>query len=248
MNLKFILILDLPIIKATRQEFVGLLEKHVLKKQKAFVVTANPEIVMNSLNDPDYSMRLRKADYITADGIGIVKAAKMLGEPLPERVSGFDIMIDLFQLSEKQNYSIYLLGATETVLQSTIKRVKKMYPDIHIAGHRNGYFEWEDSSVIKNIKDSEADLIFVALGCPLQEKWISQYIDQFDKGIFMGVGGAFDVLSGTVKRAPQKWINLNLEWFYRFIKQPTRWRRMLYLPHFASIVILRKMFKKNEKK
>lgn len=246
MNLKFILILGLPIVKATRKEFVGLLEKHIIMKQKAFVVTANPEIVMHSLNDPEYNERLKKADYITADGIGIVKAAKMLGEPLPERVSGFDIMIDLFQLSEKQKYSVYLLGATETVLQSTIKRVKKIYPDLHIAGHRNGYFDMEDTSVIEDIKNSGADLIFVAIGCPRQEKWISEYIDQADKGIFMGVGGAFDVLSGIVKRAPDKWIDLNLEWFYRFMKQPSRWRRMLYLPHFASIVVLRKIFKKNE--
>lgn len=247
MKLEFILILGFPFIKITRKKFVDLLESHIKTEEKAFVVTGNPEIVMQSLQDKDYENCIRKADYITADGIGIVKASNIRGNPLPERVSGYDIMLNLFTLSQKKNYKVFLLGATEPVLQATVDRARKLYPGINITGQRNGYFEWGDTTVVKDIKDADADMIFVALGCPLQEKWIAQNIHHFDKGVFMGIGGGFDVLAGKVKRAPEKWQKMNLEWFYRLVKQPSRWKRMKYLPHFAFVVLLGKFYKRDEK-
>lgn len=247
MKLEFILILGFPFIKITRRKFVDLLQSRIEAEKRTFVVTGNPEIVMQSLQDKDYENDIRKANYITADGIGIVKASKLRGNPLPERVSGYDIMLDLFSLSQKKNYKVFLLGATEPVLQATVERVRKLYPGINITGQRNGYFDWQDPSVVQDIKKADADMVFVALGCPLQEKWISQHIDSFDKGVFMGIGGGFDVLAGKVKRAPENWQKMNLEWFYRLVKQPSRWRRMKYLPQFAFIVILGKFYKRNEK-
>lgn len=245
MNLKFILILGLPFISTSRKEFLEILSGHINKQQKSFVVTANPEIVMHSIENDNYKENLDKADYIIADGIGIVKASELAGTPLPERVSGYDVMTDLFQLSQTKKHRVFLLGATQPILEETVDTVLRKYPGIQIAGYQNGYFKREnDAEVVQKIKDSDADMVFVALGCPLQENWIADHIDQFEKGIFMGVGGGFDVLSGNVKRAPDSWIKLNLEWFYRFIKQPSRWRRMLFLPKFAITIIYGKLFKK----
>ncbi|MEW9502280.1 WecB/TagA/CpsF family glycosyltransferase [Jeotgalibacillus marinus] len=245
MTLKFIPILEIPFIKTTRKQFVEMLQSHIDKQEKSFVVTANPEIVMHAHQSDEYKKCLHKANYITADGIGIVKAAKIIGNPLPERVCGYDIMIDLFHVSNKKNYSIYLLGASQRVLQDTVEVVKKKYPGINVAGHQNGFFDWKDPSVVQNIKKTQPDLVFVALGFPRQEQWISNHLDHFDKGIFIGVGGSFDVFSGNVNRAPEIWRKLNVEWFYRLVKQPSRWRRMLVLPKFAMVILSRKVLKKS---
>ncbi|WKA57842.1 WecB/TagA/CpsF family glycosyltransferase [Planococcus shenhongbingii] len=244
MTNKFVHILGVPFIDTTRKEFITRLQDRIEKREKTFVVTANPEIVMHSLQDPAYKQILGKADYITADGIGIVKAAAIVGEPLPERVSGYDMMLDLMEMANQKRQRIFFLGASETVLQETVRLVQEKYTGIHIAGHHNGFFDWTDPTLPQTIKNSEPDLVFIALGFPRQEQWIGQHIDGFDQGVFIGVGGSFDVFSGNVKRAPELWQKLNLEWFYRLVKQPSRWKRMLVLPKFALVVIRGKVFSK----
>ncbi|WP_372868873.1 WecB/TagA/CpsF family glycosyltransferase [Planomicrobium okeanokoites] len=244
MTPQFVKILDVPFINTTRAAFIQTLQNRIEKKEKTFVVTANPEIVMASLNDPVYKKTLEKADFITADGIGIVKAAQLVGQPLPERVSGFDMMLDLLQVANDKHYRIFFLGAADHVLQETLAKVKSDYPGIQIAGAQNGFFDWKDPVLPQMIKDSKPDLVFVALGFPRQENWIGGHIGQFDQGVFIGIGGSFDVFSGNVKRAPDAWVKLNLEWFYRLVKQPSRWRRMLVLPKFALTVIQKKALNK----
>ncbi|AQQ54246.1 WecB/TagA/CpsF family glycosyltransferase [Planococcus lenghuensis] len=241
---KTIDILGVPFLHTTRQAFIETLQRHVEQKSKTFVVTANPEIVMHSLQDEQYRGILQQADYITADGIGVVKAASIIGDPLPERVSGYDIMLDLLQVADRQRYSVYFLGAAEEVLQATVAKVREEYPNVKIAGHQNGFFDRQDPGVAEAIKESGADLVFVALGFPRQEQWIGKYLPLFDKGVFIGVGGSFDVFSGNVNRAPDVWIKLNLEWFYRLAKQPSRWKRMLVLPKFALVILRGKASRK----
>lgn len=244
MTSKFVHILGVPFVHTNQKDFIATLEERIDKQEKTFVVTANPEIVMHSLKDQPYKKLLAKATYITADGIGIVKAAAIIGEPLPERVSGYDVMLDLLESANKTHARVFFLGASEAVLQDTVKKAKTDYPGIKVVGSQNGFFDWNDHQLPQQIQNMKPDIVFVALGFPRQEQWIGTHIDQFDKGVFIGIGGSFDVFSGSVKRAPEMWQKMNLEWFYRLVKQPSRWKRMLVLPKFAATVIGRKAFRK----
>lgn len=230
-------ILGIPFVKITLEGMVRHLVKHIDEKEKCFVVTANPEIALAAYEDSAFYNTIMKADYITADGIGVVKAASWLGTPLPERVTGFDLFISLLKIANEKHYSVYLLGAKDEVLQKAIENINKDYPNVKIVGSHHGYFDWNDTTMEEEIQEKKPDLIFLALGFPRQEKWIAERLHKFEKGVFMGIGGSFDVIAGEVKRAPEVWQKLNLEWLYRLLKQPTRWRRMLALPRFAFTVL-----------
>ncbi len=233
MKIPTVEILNVPFINTTLNDFTNqLLNEHTLKSKKAFIVTANPEIVMYANQDSDYMKILNKADYITPDGIGIVKAANKLGKPLPERVTGFDLMKDLLEKADEYQMSVYLLGAKHEVIEEAKVNIEKTYPNLKIVGYHDGYFDWETNKVADEIDALKPDFVFVALGVPRQEKWISQNIDRFQKGVFMGVGGCFDVWAGAVKRAPEFWQKVHLEWFYRLINQPSRLGRMMAIPKF----------------
>lgn len=223
------------------KDMVARLTERMLNKQKCFVVTANPEIVMNTQDDRAYKQYVDKAHYVTADGIGVVKGAQILGKPLPERVAGYDLMRQLLSVLNEQKLKLYMLGAQEETIEKAVETIRKEYPNLQLAGYHHGFFKWEDPAIINEIKATKPDLILVALGVPRQEKWIAEHLDEVEKGVFIGVGGSFDVLAGTVKRAPEIWQKLNLEWFYRLLKQPSRWRRMLALPHFALKVVGQKL-------
>ena len=226
-----------------KNELLKQLYKKINNKEKTFLVTANPEIVMYANKDAGYKDIIQGADYLIADGYGIILASKLLGKPLPERIPGFEIMTALLEEGNRQGWSVYFFGAKEEVVSKAVTTVKERYENLTIAGYHNGYFDWNDTYVQEEIKATEPDLIFVALGFPKQEQWISSNINHFNKGIFIGLGGSFDVLAGAVKRAPLIWQKLNLEWLYRLIKQPSRWRRMLALPHFILKVMKVKFFK-----
>lgn len=231
--MKHITIMGVPFIDINQRDFVSLLEERIIQHEKTFVITANPEIVMKANEEPEFMNYIQQATYVTADGIGIVKAAKMLGNPLSERVTGYDTMMQLLDVANEKGYKIFLLGAHPDTLHKTIETIEKNYPNIHIVGSNDGYFDWDRNDIAERISTAKPDITFVALGVPRQEKWISENIAQFDRGVFIGVGGSFDVIAGTVKRAPMIWQKLNIEWLYRLIKQPSRWRRMLALPRFA---------------
>lgn len=220
------------------------LSSRILNKERTFVITANPEIVMYAQNDHLYREILKKADFVTADGIGIVMAASILKKPLPERVTGFELMLKLLQYANEQRLKIYLLGAKEETLKKTIYHINTHYPNTHIVGSHHGFFNWEINDIPEQIIRTQPDIVFVALGFPKQEEWIYKNLEKFNNGTFMGVGGSFDVLSGDVKRAPVLWQKLNIEWLYRLVKQPSRWRRMMALPKFALKVFMKKFSKK----
>ncbi len=233
-------VLGVDFLHTTMVEMIERLKSHLEQAEKTFVVTANPEIVLHAQNDEDYRSYLKKATYITADGIGVVKAAGMLGEPLPERVTGFDMFMELLKVANEQHYSIYLLGAKDEVLKKAVTHIHKQFPNVVIAGSHHGYFDWNSTEIEEEIQRLRPDLVFLALGFPRQEKWIAERLHKFENGIFMGIGGSFDVLAGEVKRAPEFWQKLHLEWFYRLVKQPSRWRRMLALPVFVGRVLREK--------
>ncbi|WP_099159469.1 WecB/TagA/CpsF family glycosyltransferase [Virgibacillus ndiopensis] len=234
-------IMDIEFINTTKK---NLLYYHLFPRlnrgQKCYVVTANPEIVMKTKEDAEYKGMVQAADYVVPDGAGIVMASKYMKQPIEERIPGFEIMLDLLEFANVQGMSCYFLGAKEYVIEKAVLEVEKKYPNLTIAGYHHGYFSIDDPKVVEQVKVVNPDLVFVALGSPRQEAWITKHMDQFSKGLFMGVGGSFDVLAGEVRRAPNGWIKLNLEWLYRLLKQPFRWRRILKAFEFMARVILKK--------
>lgn len=232
-NMKHVKIMGVPFLHIDQKNFVDLLVERASNKEKTFVITANPEIVMRANEEPQLMKYINEATYICADGIGVVKAAAILGEELPGRVTGYDTMIELLKIGQEKRYKIYLLGAQKETLDKTVANINRDYPNVEIVGHHDGFFDWDNNSIAEEAAALKPDFIFIALGVPRQEKWISENMDKFSHGVFMGIGGSFDVIAGTVKRAPVIWQNLNLEWFYRLVNQPSRWKRMLVLPQFA---------------
>lgn len=235
-------VLGLDFIKATQQEFLQQLKQDSDSNKTRFIVTANPEIVLAAKNDPKYAEVLKTADYITADGIGIIKGANILGDPLPERVTGYDTMTALLKWASENDKRVYFLGAKNEVLNKALAKVKQSYPTLTIAGSCDGYFK-DEAKVAQDIKQAKPDIVFVALGFPKQEYFIAKYKD-LAPALWMGVGGSFDVLSGTTKRAPKWWIDHHMEWTYRLVKEPSRFIRMLALPKYLLLVYRKKYFKK----
>ncbi|MCF6410123.1 WecB/TagA/CpsF family glycosyltransferase [Pseudalkalibacillus salsuginis] len=234
-------ILNVPFVKTPKDQFIDTLLNHIKRKEKKFVITANPEIVMQTFKDPSFKQIVKQSSYVTPDGIGIVIASKMLNKPIPERITGFETMMGLLLHAEKKDHSVYFIGAKDTTMKKAVNNVHARFPGLRVAGFRDGYFSSDESSKIcDEIKQLQPDMVFVGLGSPRQEKWIYENFKHFKKGIFMGVGGSFDVLSGEVKRAPRLWRKLNLEWMYRLITQPWRFKRMLELPKFLFKVFKEK--------
>jgi N-acetylglucosaminyldiphosphoundecaprenol N-acetyl-beta-D-mannosaminyltransferase len=243
MNEKFkINILHTSVDLITRSQLMTQLYSQVINSKKTFLVTANPEIVYYAEKNPVYQHILSRANFVIADGYGVILASKIIGTPLPERIPGLEVMSELLAKGNSHGWSAYFLGAKSDVLEKAISNIKTSYPNLIIAGYRDGYFT--NSADIQNeIKNFKPDLVFVALGFPKQEEWIYENYTEMEKGLFIGVGGSFDVLAGTVKRAPLFWRNMNLEWLYRLVKHPSRWRRMLVLPIFVMKVIKSCFFK-----
>ncbi len=222
--------------------FIQELEQNIKQEKKSFVITANPETLMIGTENPAFDAILKSDEtIIVPDGIGVVKAANMLDIPLTERVTGVEIVQELFKILNETSKGIYLLGAKREVIDKLVERLHKEYPNLKVLGYQDGYVQDKDA-VFDEIVELKPDVVLVALGIPAQEILIHKHYDRFDKGIFVGVGGSFDVLSGTKKRAPEIFIKLNLEWLYRIAKEPKRFKRF-YDSNVRFIGKIRKMKK-----
>ena len=230
-------IFNIPFINMKKEDILKILEQRVVENKKTYVVTANAEIAMYAKENVSYFNIITKADYIVPDGIGVVKGAQILKKEIKERVPGIELMVDLLKIANKFNQKVYFYGAKNEVIEKMIKRIKSDYPNINIVGYSNGYINDADNKITDEIINLEPDYIFVAKGAPLQDEWINKVIQKTDKGLFMGVGGSFDVLAGEVKRAPEIWQKLNLEWLYRLLGNPQRIGRYVALPKFILEVI-----------
>ena len=194
-------------------------------ESKEFIITVNPETIMTAYkNDTIASILQDKSNSLVPDGIAVVKKAKQLGIPVKERITGVDISEYLLQKGNDLYKSIFLYGAKEEVVSDLVKVINKKYPNLDVLGYSNGYIENKDQ-VFEIIKNLKPDICLVALGIPNQELIINKHLKEFSKGIFIGVGGTFDVLSGHKKRAPKIFIKCHLEWLYRLIKEPKRLKR-----------------------
>ena len=208
--------------KKNKKSCYELIENNLRISKKTFIVTANPETYMLSKKDDEMkSIIYNNENLIVPDGISIVKTASYFGIDLKERITGVDLCSYLLKLADENKYSLYLFGSTSDVIEKLVNVIKEKYSNINILGYSNGY-EKDKDAIMKKIVKLNPDICLVALGIPYQEKLINKYIDTAKKGIYVGVGGSFDVLSGTKKRAPKIFIKLNLEWLYRLICEPKR--------------------------
>lgn len=211
--------------KKGAQSFYEILSDNLKNNMKTFVVTANPETFMISEKNEDVrKMLLDKETVMVPDGIGVLKAGKKIGYNIEERITGIDIANELLKFGNEQKKSIYLFGSKQEVIDSMKIVIKEQYPNLKLVGTSNGYVTDKDK-VFDEIVKLEPDIVLVALGIPLQEMLIYKHLNRFKKGIFVGVGGSFDVMSGMKKKAPKIFIKLNLEWLYRIMKEPKRLKR-----------------------
>lgn len=227
-------VLDLPFVKTTAAALLPVLQQRISDRQNTFVVTANPEIAMYAHEHADYRDLLLSADFITPDGVGILDGAKILKQPLPERITGFDTLQALLTWGSDHHRSAYFLGAKPAVIAQLKPILARDYPGLVIAGIRDGYFQ-DAAPIVADIEAQQPDMVFAALGFPKQEQFIHQH-RHVTKGLWMGVGGSFDVLAGAVVRAPKFWQDHHLEWFYRTVKEPKRLKRIAVIPHYLHLV------------
>ncbi len=208
-----------------KETFYQELNKCLENNTKKFIITVNPETLMMSESDKELEkIILNKENCLVPDGISIVKACKKIGKYIKERITGIEISEYLLKIANEKGYSLYLFGAKEEVIEQLVIKIKKEYPNITLLGYQNGYVENKEK-VMKKIVSMKPDICLIAMGIPMQEKLINKYFKNAKKGIYIGVGGSFDVLSGIKKRAPKLFIKLNLEWLYRIIKEPRRLKR-----------------------
>lgn len=215
-------------------EFKNAFLRRLYNHESTLIVTANPEIVMSAQENPEFMKIIQQdADFITPDGIGIVKASEMLKTPLKERVTGYDLFTWLLRVASNRELRVYLIGAKPEVIHAVQNRISRSYRGINLVGAEDGYFNEDLDLVARRIMKTNPDMVFAALGSPKQEQLLAILRRNLLPAIMMGVGGSFDVFSGKSKRAPEMWQNMHLEWFYRLIKEPKRIKRMGVLPKFV---------------
>lgn len=233
-------ILGVLVDKVNIPEAVDRIMKMLSENIPHAVFTPNSEIIMLAYKDEEFREILNSADMLTADGIGVVYASKILHNPIEERAAGYDIACGVIEQIAETGHGLYLLGGKPGVAETAKENLEKQYPFLRIVGTHDGYFD--DSKmpqIIDDINNSGADILFVCLGAPAQEKWIHANMHKLKVRVSMGVGGSIDVLAGVAERAPEKWCNMGLEWLYRLIKQPSRFTRMLALPKFGLTVLFK---------
>jgi N-acetylglucosaminyldiphosphoundecaprenol N-acetyl-beta-D-mannosaminyltransferase len=232
-------------IDVTTLNYSGLIKEInsiIEENKKANIVAVNPEKFIAMENNPELRRLISQATFKIPDGIGVILASKIKGGSIQSRITGVDLLEEVLKLANLNKYKIFLYGGKENVVRGATDVISVKYPHAQIVGFSDGY-EKDQEKLIKNINDSGAQIIFVALGSPKQELWIEENMSRLHTNIYQGVGGSFDVISGNVQRAPEMFRKAGLEWLYRLTTQPSRFRRQLALPKF----LVKVMFHSNKK-
>jgi len=199
----------------------------------------NVSKLIDMQGDADLRRYVDESDVVCADGMGIVWGCRLLGVPVAERVTGIDLMSDVIGLCERENFRPYFLGATEKVVNDLVATLKARHPGLKIAGWRNGYFcPADEAGIVADIRSSGADCLFVGTTSPHKERFLNRYRDELGASVQIGVGGAFDVLSGNLKRAPKTVQKMGLEWVFRLVQEPRRLAGRYYSCNSKFIVML----------
>lgn len=245
-NLERVSIFGVEIDNLDMDEAFHILEEWLAGDKLHTIYTPNTEIVMAAKENKRVRDIINSGDMVTPDGIGLIYGSRIGGRPLKERVTGFDLSINLLKIADKHGYSLFLLGGEDGVAKEAGENILKSYPNIWLAGHHHGYFEGshrgvensqEEEEIIRTIGKVRPDIVFVGLGFPGQEIWIHKNKDRLPSKVVIGNGGTMDVLAGKVNRAPKAFQRLGLEWFYRLIQEPSRIKRQMALPKFVLSVL-----------
>ncbi|WDC84167.1 WecB/TagA/CpsF family glycosyltransferase [Caloramator sp. mosi_1] len=218
------------------QEALEEVDRIIEEREPSFVVAINPEKIMKAKEDEGLKALLNSARLKIPDGVGVLIASRLKGGRIRKRVTGIDLMNNICKRSAEKGYRVFLLGAKPGVAEKAAEILKERYKGLNIAGVRDGYFESEDE-VIDYIKSKSPDVLFVAMGSPKQELFIKRNMERLGVPLLMGVGGSYDVICGNIKRAPEWMQKIGLEWMYRLIKEPWRYKRMMVLPKFLFEVL-----------
>lgn len=210
-----------------------------------YMAVVNAAKIVNAQSDEALLNILNQADLVTADGMSVVWASRLLGQPLKQRVTGIDLFERLVGTAAERHWSVYFFGARQEAVTKVVEVFKAGFPNLRVAGSRNGYFKPEDHHlVVEEIKESQADVLFVAMGSPAQEKWIAANLKQTGVHFALGVGGSFDHLAGFVRRAPRWMQQAGLEWLHRLLLEPHRlWRRYLLGNTQFIWLVLKQLFR-----
>ena len=231
----------------TMDETLEKIEEFIENKRIVQHVVINASKINLMQEDDELTNIINECPLINADGQSIVWGAKFLGYELPERVAGIDIFTELVRICAEKGYRPYFFGATEEVVTKIVKIFTEKYTNLKVAGYRNGYFNEDQSlNIAEDIKNSRADILFVAFSSPKKEFWIKRYIDIMQVPFTMGVGGSFDVIAGKTTRAPKWMQKIGLEWFHRFIQEPRRMFKRYIIGNLKFVIlVLKQKFKKS---
>lgn len=208
--------------------------------EASYCVTPNAEIVYEAMQDEKFREVINNADLVLPDGAGVVLGAKILKTPLKQKVAGIDFADRLLGVLEDNGKTLYLLGGKPGIGELAAEKMKEKHPALQIVGIADGYFQ-DEAPVVAAINAVQPDALFVCLGAPKQEKFMAEHRSRLNVRFMVGLGGSLDGFAGTVKRAPKWMIRLQLEWLYRLIKEPKRFKRMLRLPKFIWATVKTRM-------
>lgn len=234
-------LLGIRVDKITFTEALQRIEGYIESRTPHIVVTADASGVVIAQTDRELAEIINHADLVTPDSAGILLASKWYGDPLPEKVSGVDLAVEMSALAARKGYSVYLLGAAPGVARDAADELGRRFPGMTIAGVHDGFFT-DDREVVDLIASSGANILLAAMGIPRQEKFIAANMSKLGVGVAMGVGGTFDVLSGRVNRAPEWMRRHGLEWAYRLASNPRKISKVATLPRFLWMVFLDRIF------
>lgn len=235
-------ILGVRVDDATYGDLLAAVDSFVASGQPHQIVTLNPEMVVAAHDDSAFRHILGQSDLNVADGVGLMLAARLLGRPLRQRVTGSDGIYYLARHSAQRGYRVYFLGAGPGVAEATAERLAAACPGLAVAGTYGGSpDDGESADVVNRVRAANPDLLLVAYGVPAEEKWIAQNRRDLGVPVMIGVGGSFDFVAGVTRRAPPWMRRVGLEWLHRLLCEPWRWRRQLALPRFLWLVVAERL-------
>jgi N-acetylglucosaminyldiphosphoundecaprenol N-acetyl-beta-D-mannosaminyltransferase len=232
--------LGVEVCRVNMKETLVEIDNIIQTKKPSFIVAINPEKIMKAVYDNKLKNLLNSADIQIPDGIGVVLASKLKRKKIKTRVTGIDLMDNICKMANNKNYRIFMLGAKPGIAEKAAGILNQKYENINIVGIVDGYFK-NEQLVLEEVINAQPDILFVALGSPAQEYWITNNMSKLKVPISMGVGGSFDVICGNIERAPQWMCKFGIEWLFRLIKEPWRFKRMLVLPVFLVKVIFERV-------
>jgi N-acetylglucosaminyldiphosphoundecaprenol N-acetyl-beta-D-mannosaminyltransferase len=225
-----------------RLDMAGTLERcrtSIKERRYTQHVSINAAKLVALRKQPELREVIERCQLVSVDGQSVVWASRLLGDPLPERVAGIDLMNELIAMAEEHGYRIFILGASADVLRTAVERLRERHPKLVIAGFRDGYFaDGESPKIAAEIRATRSDILFVAMSSPRKEQWLGEYGLTLDVPLVMGVGGAIDVVAGLKKRAPRGWQWIGMEWLYRLLQEPRRLARRYILTNAQFILLV----------